>query len=124
MRGLCIVAVLAYAVPLASETRAQTAILDGNSLYKTCTDSKAAKDLYCDAYIRGIYESLTIRATALPWNSEAFCVRPTVTYPQVRDIVVAYMRDRPKERDGFAFALVERAIYDAFPKCSADSAGR
>lgn len=124
MRNLWTIVALAASLPMPGEAYAQTAILDGNSLYETCKKVDTAAELYCNAYIRGIYESVTIRATALPWNGEAYCVRSTVTYAQVRDIVVSYLSERPKERDGFAFALVERAIYDAFPKCSADSAGR
>lgn len=124
LRSFALVALPVLLVGASKPSHAAIRILDGNSLYTICSSRNAPGPTICESYIRGIFETLTIKAAALPWNDTKFCVRSTVTHEQVRDIVVAYMRDHPRERDGFAFALVERAIFDAFPACSPEAAGK
>jgi hypothetical protein len=58
-------------------------------------------------------------ATVRRGEPSYFCVPSTLDYEQVKDIVVAYMRDNPEERHGFAFVIVEKALARAFPECSA-----
>jgi len=103
----------------AQPAQAEFRIFGGNHLFEMCNSKDAARSLYCDGYIRGIAEALTIDAATKAPEGAEFCLRPTVTHAQVRDIVLTYLRDHPKERDGFAFELVRRAIFDAFPNCRA-----
>lgn len=118
MRGLRLFlwAVGAHLVSHAPASAA-TPLLDGNTLYEFCTSQDAQKSAYCNAYVRGIYEDLFLDAVMKRKDPNFMCVRQTVTYPQIKDIVVAYMRKSPAERDGFAWVQVRDALIEAFPDC-------
>lgn len=118
LRTLTRIAAASIALGSTPPATASTSILDGNSLYETCSSSEATSRTYCNAYIRGLYENVVIRWAVKNRVTDRLCVRSTITYPQITDIVLAHMRTHPEERDGFAFMLVERAIYDAFPECT------
>jgi Rap1a immunity proteins len=107
----------------------------GNDLYGWCT-SPDLKPL-CDVYVQGVYDGLismqgavlfTVAAMKVPAAPEKrdpnvrrtlglwrFCPPEGVTYNQVVDITVAYIRDHPAERHYDAAFEIRLAMIAAFP---------
>lgn len=100
------------------ESPATTKILDGNSLYKMCSDEGGPFALYCEGYIRAIFEQVFLGAMVARRDAKYLCVTSAVDCRQVRDVVVKYLRDIPEKRDKLAVHLVREAILSAWPTCS------
>jgi hypothetical protein len=82
--------------------------IDGNKLLGYCS-SKAT--IGCDAYLDGIADGIEAGGRA---KAEA-CIPAAVTTPQMRDVVVKYLRNNPQTREMKAGVLATKAFAAAFP---------
>jgi hypothetical protein len=89
----------------------------GNTLLTDCkNDDVTWSDGFCAGTIKGVvagmYLASTLHSQKAPW-----CARDSVTNGQTRDVVVAWLRAHPSERDLPTAIVIARAMKDAFP-CS------
>jgi hypothetical protein len=82
--------------------------VDGNHLLTYCT---AKSTTPCDAYLDGVGDGIEGEGRA---RADA-CIPKSVTTPQMRDVVVKYLRGNPQTRQMPAGVLVTRAFSAAFP---------
>lgn len=89
----------------------------GNELLVTCESTSTASNAYCIGFIKGVL--VTERGLARLPNAPftAPCIPEGVTMGQLKDIVVAYLKERPQERHWQGWSLVHNAANNAFP-CS------
>lgn len=91
----------------------------GNHLYAACeADLNAPAGLIefgnCMGYIQGSVDSyMTFRAE----TKQSSCLAPGVKGVQVRDMVIAYLRDNPGQRHLTASNLVVQAITPLIVEC-------
>jgi len=88
------------------------AVDDGNDLLSTCNSGEYYNQGYCLGYIRGL--SLGVDAV-LETGKKKICYPENVTMGQLRDVVIAYIRRNPAERNKNAMVLVAFASSDAWP---------
>ncbi len=125
--NLAIVAAMASAIGSAPGQAQETGgqYLTGNALYRHCTvtpdqPTYYASDARCSAYIIGSYDAIVTAEdlfTELGNLERPFrfvCLPTSVEAGQLRDIVVAYLRDRPADRNQAASLIVLSAIMDAY----------
>ena len=81
--------------------------VSGNALMTLCsrTDIKG-----CDAYLDGIADAMAEE----PAPRRA-CIPPSVTTPQLRDVVLKLLHDAPERRELPAARIVVHAFAKAFP---------
>ncbi|WP_018184712.1 Rap1a/Tai family immunity protein [Kaistia granuli] len=79
---------------------------DGNKLYDQCE----AQINFGVGYMQGAVDAL-----ALAMNEGTFCIPPTVTGKQLRDVVCRDLRENPKDRNLLAALLVFRSVQQAWP---------
>ena len=95
----------------------------GNKLYELCsqTDASMAGFLGCRFYIDAVIDDAAMMDTSVApgafGSKFRFCLRPSVTSAQVRDVVLDYLRDNPSVRDTNAAVLVRLSLSVTFP-CS------
>jgi hypothetical protein len=111
--AFAVIAISAVPNAAAAQTRPDT----GNSLLSDCKDDNLTwSDGFCAGTIKGVvagmYLATTLNSQKVPW-----CARDSVTNGQTRDIVVAWLRAHPSERDLPTPIVIARAMKDAFP-CS------
>ena len=82
-------------------------IRDGDQLLQQCTATIGAHMVFCFGYIDSVMDSLLA-------NNEV-CVASEVDDPQLRNIVVLYLKNNPGLRRLTAPELVARALTEAFP---------
>ncbi|WP_216339522.1 Rap1a/Tai family immunity protein [Roseovarius sp. PS-C2] len=84
---------------------------DGNFLLDICTKGATYSPDMCAGFVGG--------ATGLipyaPQFSSTVCLPTGVTYPQMTDVVIAYLQDNPAQRHNFASPLIAIALGEAFP---------
>ena len=82
----------------------------GNNIYRDSVSSESFAKVYCIAYIVGSFDQLK--------DSEEYkCVpKKNVSEGQIRDVVIAYLRNKPEARHFGAASLIHNAIYLAFCK--------
>ena len=96
---------LAAALPL--WPGAAMALMTGNDLWEPCQQATGNGSL-CLAYVAGIAEALELEGK--------ICLsHRNVTYDQVTDIVVKYLRDHPEERHYDAARLFGSVLKNTFP---------
>jgi len=103
VRGLA-VAGIAVVLWLTTPAQAQV-VFTGNTFFDYCSareDSLSAG--LCLGYIQGVLESST-----------STCIIPGVTFGQLKDVVVRFLRTNPQNRHNQASLLVEEAIQEAWP---------
>jgi hypothetical protein len=81
--------------------------LDGNTLLKKCEDSSPETQNFCLGYIMGAADTL--------WTARLACPESGVKYPQVRDVVLKFLRDHPEKRHHSADSQVSLALAESFP---------
>ena len=89
--------------------RAVGSFNDGNDLLKRCSEPKGAfGGAYCLGYAAGIADHMARNRTLDD------CIPREVSIGQVRDVIVARLRNYPEERHFTAASLAENALIDAF----------
>lgn len=85
--------------------------VDGNKLYKYCSDPSSIEHEVCYGYIESIADVM--------YNEPVFgykiCISQNVAFSQLRDVVVQYMISHPERRHFGAASMVARALSQAFP---------
>lgn len=105
--------------------------VSGNSLYEACTSDDQVQTGFCVGYLIGQIEGqflgglLVTQRAGKEVGFEDFngfanqifqhCIPPDASNGQLRDVVVAYLRDNPANRHETARFLVWSAYRDAFP---------
>jgi hypothetical protein len=110
MRAIFLVPTLAI-VGIASPANADS--YSGNDILKMCTSTSVNDQNFCAGYSSGIFEE--IRLVHVVQKTQD-CVPVGVTYGQVEDVIVKYLKDNPADRNSAAVFLVTAAIGDAW-KC-------
>ena len=82
--------------------------VDGNRLLGYCTSKSTVG---CDAYLDGLADGLE----ASHHISKSACIAKDVTTPQLRDVVIKYIRANPQLREKSAARLTSDAFLAAFP---------
>jgi hypothetical protein len=80
----------------------------GNELLEECK-SKGALGLFCLGFVRGLAEGLTLWRSFAP-ESAITCIPAGITTGQLKDVVVKWLADNPKDRHLGADAIVARAF--------------
>ena len=107
--------------------------LSGNILYESCTSENTVQEAFCVGYLIGQLEGqvmggvLIALGAGIELTADEFasftnqmfqhCVPSDATNEQLRDVVVAYLRDNPETRHHAARSLAWSAYREAFP-CS------
>ena len=89
------------------------AFLSGNELYNECTGSDGVALSFCVGYIIGVADVLFQNEI----NKYTACAPPppSLTQGQVRDVVIAWLRNNPTSRNFGAAGVVAHALSEAFP---------
>ena len=90
----------------------------GNNLLLDCNAQKSEPNHYqqgarCLAYVLGAHDGLEIYQAFT--MTRIFCVPAKVTAEQMRDIVIAHLRNNPARRHHGAVNAESKALMDAFP---------
>lgn len=108
--------VLAMALPAAAQ---RTSRVDGNKLLQVCSSKAGAAG--CEAYISGVSDTIALYQEASRESHGAMkvpaavCVPAQVTGAQMREIVVAWLKQNPANRGRQAAQVVYRAMRDKYP---------
>ena len=95
---------------------AKASIDSGNDLLTACTGSQAGfEDGLCMGFIQGVTVGIVADHVINNKIRMPYCVRPGVTLGQLDDVVVAYLKAHPANRDTTAASIVLAAIEDAYP---------
>jgi len=108
--------------------------LTGNELLEICSDERQAAQGFCVGYVNGLIEGLKLGASVpmLRVNQEGgtiptaeiealssqllgFCLPPEAQLGQFRELIVAYLKNTPKDRHGSARLLGQIALAEAYP---------
>jgi Ssp1 endopeptidase immunity protein Rap1a len=85
-----------------------SSFVTGNDLYDECTNStESAKHIHCTGYVTGIADFLNMDGSV--------CLPANVTVRQIEDVIVNYLRQKPRYRQISASALAGTALRKAFP---------
>lgn len=95
----------------------------GNKLFEWCDSAAQFDQTACVAYIAGVAEGV-MQATSFVQETGGYaplryCPPEGYTHVQIRDIVIAGLRERPESRHMGAAMLIMIALTAAWP-CSAD----
>ncbi|MXO75339.1 hypothetical protein GRI40_08950 [Altererythrobacter aerius] len=118
-RLVSLIALAALSQPALSQTKLSI-FKSGNDLHSACgTDLNAPTGLIehgnCMGYIQGTMDAyMTFRAE----TNQPSCFAAGVTGVQVRDLVVAQLRENPQERHNTAARLVVKAISPLIVPCA------
>lgn len=82
----------------------EDAFLDGNDLYKACQQVDGTSMARCIGYIDGAADEM------LAYLGGKGCLPDGLTESKLHDVVVAYLRDHPAERNSSAATVVGAAI--------------
>jgi hypothetical protein len=109
----CIIATAVVAAVLTVGATAQSSLIDGNSLFRSCqeNDSRAHWGA-CLGYVRGITDILL---AGHQMNGVTACVPRDVETGQVTDVVKQFLARHPDQRHLPAEGLVGAALQEAFP---------
>ncbi|MGZ2409791.1 hypothetical protein GUK30_15345 [Rhizobium leguminosarum] len=104
--------IVAFCAGLASSP-AHAGFMDGNDLYKECTDGQDKQVsthwqsyALCLGYLKGVVDTSQV----------SNCLPNKVQGGQIYDIAFNYLRSHPATRQDTASSLVEQAIKEAFCK--------
>jgi Rap1a immunity proteins len=104
-------ACLAFALTMALSPGAALA-LDGNDVLRTCENTSGYNEGFCLGYLLGVVDSLMNGAAPLICNNDR---TGNVTFAQMRDIVLKYLRDHPENRHCGAIDITYVALRNLFP---------
>jgi hypothetical protein len=79
----------------------------GNAFYNQCKDENSSSGLVCSVYVNGLMDGIIY--------SNFVCIPPEVNVGQLRDVILAYLRDHPSERHARTGDLAVVALAMAFP---------
>jgi|SRR5579883_1367770 hypothetical protein len=98
----------ATSVPAAAQ---DLTFMNGNTLYEWCTSTNAAG---CLGFVEGVVDTISMlqSTSATP---RAICVPKGVTAGQTRDVIVAYLKDKPQMRHYNAASNAWVALHDVWP---------
>ena len=84
-----------------------SSFVSGNDLYDECTNlTGSAKHIHCTGYVTGIADFLNMEGSV--------CLPANVTVQQIEDVIVNYLREKPRYGQISASALVGIALRKAF----------
>ena len=84
-----------------------SSFVSGSDLYEECTNpTDSAKHIHCTGYVTGIADSLN--------NDGSVCLPANVTIQQIEDVIVSYLREKPRYWQISASALAGTALRTAF----------
>ena len=87
----------------------------GNDLLRFCrSDADAAEQSFCLGYLHGVVDgAMAVRVNE--GQTQFFEIPAGVHILQIRDVVVKFLKENPKDRHLAAVALVFKALKKAFP---------
>jgi hypothetical protein len=95
----------------------------GNTFYDMC--SKFPNDRACWGYVAGIADVMSSnKRSSNSINGRMACVPDEAPVMQLRDVVVHFLQEHPKDRHAPASELVAGALAQAFPCPTASQACR
>lgn len=117
MRQIILAALLAGVLSGEGHAESSGAIMTGNKLLDYCSSPLGTLESgVCNGYVAAIYDVLLAPAAASAIIKGWFaCIPPGATLGQLRDVVVAYLRNNPQHRHYGAPALAALALALAFP---------
>lgn len=112
--AVSVLAALVFCCPAKAQRQIDPA--DGNQLYEQCASIDDATFLtgVCYGTIIGVEHGWEM-AENIDKSPHIFCVRSNVTHRQVIDVVMAYLREHPEERDQDVAELIALSLAKAFP---------
>jgi len=106
--GLIFLSAMTFVRPAAAAT-------SGNDLLRFCTsDPNSPEQSFCLGYLHGVVDgAIGIRVSEV--RPQIFELPAGVDILQVRDVVVKFLKENPKDRHLGAVALVFKALTEAYP---------
>ena len=96
----------------ASQAHAQ---ILGNDLLRYCTsDANSAEQALCIGYLHGVMEG-AMGIKGMEGRPQIFELPAGADIIQVRDVVVKFLKENPKDRQLGAVVLVFKALTEAYP---------
>jgi Rap1a immunity proteins len=84
-----------------------SSFVTGNDLYEECTNpTGSAKHIHCTGYVTGIADLLNLEGNV--------CLPANVTVQQIEDVIVSYLREKPRYGQISASVLAGIALRKAF----------
>jgi len=96
---------------MAASTGARSQVMDGNKLYDNCSSSRPEANLFCRAYVAGIYDATLEQG----YIGVKVCAAEGVTVGELEDLVSQYLAAHSAERHLSGASLVTRALAEAYP---------
>ena len=82
--------------------------VDGNKLLSVCSAKEGAA---CEGYILGVVGMLSEERE----SKSPVCISPSVTAPQLHDVLLKFLRAHPESRSLKGAGLTVLALHQAFP---------
>ncbi len=102
-------------LPATAQSVNVTVLVNGNELYDWCTSSSGnAKTSFCLGFIMGVLDTITTMQATKQADRQV-CVPRGVTPGQARDVLLAYLNQKPQERHVAAASLVWVSLHEAWP---------
>ena len=87
----------------------------GNDLLRFCTsDANSVEQSFCLGYLHGLVDGVMVIKISEA-RPQVFDIPAGVDILQVRDVVVRFLKENPKDRHLSAATLVFKALTEAFP---------
>lgn len=105
LTALVVAADLSWPAPVFSQIG--PSFVSGNDLYEECNNpTDSPKHIHCTGYVTGIADFLNMEGSV--------CLPANVTVQQIEDVIVSYLREKPRYRQLSASALAGIALRKAF----------
>ncbi len=102
-------------VPATAQSVNVAVLVNGNELYDWCTSSSGnAKSSLCLGFIMGVLDTITTMQASKQAHQQV-CVPRGVTAGQARDVLLAYLNQKPQERHLAAASIVWVSMFQAWP---------
>ena len=114
LTALVLAAGLLWPIPVLSETSTHdtVALVLGNDLFGFCSDSSANAQSFCNGYLAGVADALSVVDTM---GVKTACLQLNIANEQVKNIVMQYLTAHPEKRDLAAAGQDLMALQAAFP---------
>lgn len=90
-------------------------LVNGNELYDWCTSSSGnAKSSLCVGFIMGVLDTIETMQASKQAHRQV-CVPRGVTSGQARDVLLAYLNQKPQERHLPAASIVWTSLHQVWP---------
>jgi hypothetical protein len=114
MKKLLLIAAAIILGGLAHDAKAGPVILSGSDLLESCTSKLELQQVYCDAYVQGVVDTLKVVGEGV--YDAVVCVPANSGAEQTRDVVVLYLQAKQSNPSEKAAAVsVARALAEAWP---------